>query len=233
MNILWAPEGAGKSTMVRKTCAKLKKEGIISGAIILRPPDGGNHILPHRWIRSQLSDYFGSLLLESEKLSDIIPYDESARPVILVFDQMDNLPTDDNLKILIKTLAEDSTLFKSYSVILILSDASVTCTMREWNRREKIRVLSDYDVFRYKWDEKNINKWLEHSSSLAWDDDEIKWTFVNLACKAGTPGYLYHTADKTQQYLRHQKSIGESAIYYESLWENGKKQLSLSKPPTN
>lgn len=63
VNILWAPEGAGKSTMVRKICAKLKKEGIISGAIILRPPDGGNHILPHRWIRSQLSDYFGSLLL--------------------------------------------------------------------------------------------------------------------------------------------------------------------------
>jgi hypothetical protein len=229
VNILWAPQGAGKTTTVQKVCEKLKKEGKILGAVIMQPPDG-NADPPHKWFRMCLSDAFGALLLENEKLSDLMPYSKGHPPVVFVFDQMDNVKTTDELKCFIKTLAEDSTLVKSYVVIVILHDADIAHSMREWNGRQKIVILSDHDVFRYKWNENDISEWLKnYSRTIFLEDDDFQRTqFITYASKAGTPGFLYNYAEKAENFSKYENDIAQSAKYYDTLWSSGKSSIDRS-----
>ena len=80
-------------------------------------PDGSllhSNISPSLWFREALTDWRGKILKPYEKLSDLLP-SGSGSLFVFVIDQAENMVLDENMRVFMKTLAEDSNLVKTYS----------------------------------------------------------------------------------------------------------------------
>jgi hypothetical protein len=137
VKLVLAPNGAGKKTAIQYVCQKLQKKNKISGALFLDFP--GSRVVPSVWFREKFADRFGSLLKPYEFLSDILPK-YNRKPFVFVFN---GVSVNEEYRIFIKTLAEDSELCKKYMIFVLLTDPKEANTMWEWNGRTKIVLLND------------------------------------------------------------------------------------------
>ena len=112
VKIFWAPPGAGKTTTALRVCNECFKEKIIGGICVFRPPKNETKFAD--WLSSQSSDFIGPLWKPEEALSDLLP--SLDKPIVIIIDQIDNCPLDKDTERVIRCLAEDSTLCKSYIV---------------------------------------------------------------------------------------------------------------------
>ena len=278
VTIIWAPSGAGKTTTVRRVLKSLQLTNRIRGAIVINPPDfygmkgsyceagatanhqDTRHIpteglveqrnMPSMWFRAALRDMFGNLVHPNEKISDVLPKFDG-RPFIFVLDHIDNAPMDEDMRVFIKTLAEDSHLTKLYTVLVICSDASNARMMWEWNGHDKIVMLNelrDQSPLTYRWEKDMIEQWLikfnvaNPSGPLQLGTDS--WVRLKeSAIIAGTPGFLVETALAANittvklrdirhipKYCEHLANGGiwmKRATYTRGLWDMGERVLDI------
>ena len=229
VKIIWAPSGAGKTATVRRVLKNLQAARKIRGAIVINPPD--SYVMPSTWFRSSLRDMFGNLVNPNEKISEILPKFDG-RPFIFVLDQIDNAPMGEDMRVFIKTLAEDSHLTKLYAVLVICSDASNAKTMWDWNGHEKIAMLNelrDQSPAIYRWGKDDVEQWLigfqVANPSGPLQQGTVGWERLKeSAIIAGTPGFLVETA-----LIANANSPSEGWIkrakYRSELWNMGEKVL--------
>jgi hypothetical protein len=232
VKLLWAPQGAGKTTTVRAICSRLlTEEGKIAGAIVIKPSDELT-LTPASWFRRSLADIRGEIQKPGEFLSQLLGYklNIGEKPFVIVFDQFENVMTDENLRVFVKTLAEDSVLCKSYVVVIISSNPSKTITMWGWNGRQKITIIGGKLAFaRYKWNETDIDQWIREfrkSNSSVPGLEESSATLIKIkeaALKAGTPEFLVTNIPNAAECIMEDKmeTMSEGANYYEQLWTLG------------
>ena len=234
VQIVWGPPGAGKSTALRKVLINMQGRNQIRGAVFITPPNTSD--IPAVWFRKALSDGFGNTFNANEKLSQILPEFNGICPYVVVLDQLDNAQFGEEMRIFIKTLAEDSSLTKSYVTFAILSDAYKAKVMYEWNSHEKIVLLNDpYTAPNaYQWDSEDVEKWfseyfvLHPSSSLLsapMDQARIK----EIATIAGTPGFLVDMMSFVRTdsaYHRYCDTWEQGAAFRRQAWEGGCKMIS-------
>jgi hypothetical protein len=137
VKVLWGPSGAGKTATVRAVLQQMQHNGRISGSAVITPPPPELGIRPAAWFSGGL----GGVLLPCEKLSDLLP--QHLPPFVIVIDQMEACPPSESLRVMVKTLAEDSSLTLKYVVIIVTSDSAAALTMWEWNGRQKITLMFD------------------------------------------------------------------------------------------
>jgi hypothetical protein len=232
VKIVWAPQGAGKTTTVRKVLIKMKELKKIRGCIVITPPD--SNAMPSIWFRNALHDSFGELLRTSEKLSQILPKSDG-RPFVFVFDQVDSVPYGEDMKRFIMSVAEDSYLTRRYVVLILTADAVNAKTMWEWNGHEKIVLMSDIrrqSPMNYRWDQEDIEKWIVKYAELN-DQSGLEEgaSFRNYlkaaAITAGTPGFLIenvisHVSDVSEFV---DDAMNERAMYKNEQWKFGGNKL--------
>jgi hypothetical protein len=235
VKLIWAPTGAGKTTTVRRVIKTLQTSNKIRGAIVINPPSD-SYVLPSVWFRSALRDVFGNLVNPNEKVSEILPkYD--GRPFVFVLDQIDNAPMGEDMRVFIKTLAEDSHLTKLYVVLVICSDASNAKIMWDWNSHEKIVMLNDLKGNSpgvYRWDKKDIEQWLNEFQemnsydSLKRPQGTMWWDHLKeSAIVAGTPGFLVEIVPTANANSETEGWL-QRAEYKNELWKIGAKMLTLN-----
>jgi hypothetical protein len=233
VKILWSPPGAGKSTTVRRILIDMKKINKIRGAIIVSPPDSLDSS-PSTWFRNALRDAFGNLLHPNEKLSKLLPQSDSP-PYVFVLDQIDNVLLGEDMRVFIKTLAEDSSFTKSYVVLVLTADASNARTMWDWNGREKIVLMNDLNgesPMIYRWDPDDIEEWLRKHVVLNKDSPLQEGTALRKLVKeaatiAGTPGFLRESVQlvETIKY----DGLKRRALFKSEQWEVGANELNIYK----
>ena len=230
VKVIWAPQGAGKTTTVRQVIRGLQASDKIRGAIILSPPTD-HYEVPSKWFRSALQDMTGNLLNGTEKLSQILPKIDG-RPYVFVLDQIDQAPMDNDMRVFMTTLAEDSCLTKAYAVLAVCSDASVAKTTWDWNGREKIVLLSESlgrSAVEYRWDENAIEQWLiqfqaANPSSPLQKNTHLRDRLKEAAITAGTPGFLTEIAPSVSPRTS-QEEWTNRAHGTNELWKIGEKML--------
>lgn len=139
VKILWDPNPSGKSTTVRQLLIKMKQNNMIQGASIIHPPNN-RYLNPSKWLRNALFDNYGPLLYKEEKLSHLLPSSNNP-PYVFVLDHIDDSNINNEMKCFISTLAEDSSLTKSYIVIIITPNIATAKKLCEWND-DKIVMLN-------------------------------------------------------------------------------------------
>ena len=229
VKIIWAPSGAGKTTTVRRVLKNLQAANKIRGAIVIKPPD--SYVIPSTWFRSSLRDMFGNLLNSNERLSEVLPKFDG-RPFVFVLDQIDNAPMDEDMRVFMKTLAEDSVLTKTYAVLVLCSDAFNAKTMWEWNAQEKITMLNEVhgqSPAIYRWDKDDIEQWLigfqeTNPSGPLQPGSVCRERLKESAIIAGTPGFLVETAIATNA-ITPSEAWKKRAQYKYELWNLGEKVL--------
>jgi hypothetical protein len=232
VKIVWAPQGAGKTTTVRKVLMKMKELKKIRGCIVITPPD--SNAMPSVWLRSALHDSFGELLRTSEKLSHILPKSDG-RPFVIVFDQVDDLPYGEDMKRFMMSVAEDSYLTRSYVVLILTANAVNAKTMWEWNGHEKIVLMSDIrrqSPMNYRWDQDDVEKWIvKYAESNAQRGLEEGASFRNYlktsAITAGTPGFLIENvaSQASDVSIFVDGVMDERATYKNEQWKFGENKL--------
>lgn len=193
VKIIWTPQGGGKTITTLKVCNELLKTKKIGGILVFRPPKNGGDFV--NWFTQQTRDCFSPLLKPEEPLSLLLP--KSDKPVVVIIDQIDNAMLNENAERAIRCMAEDSTLSKSYIVLVLTHNASNAYRMREWNGRQKIVIANNDDPMKYKWDENDVREWLKgYKDFYAENMDPILMNdLAKLAVRAGTPGFLYLNAE--------------------------------------
>ena len=232
VKIVWAPQGAGKTTTVRKVLIKMKELKKIRGCLVITPPD--SNAMPSVWFRSALHDSFGELLQTNEKLSQILPKSDG-RPFVFVFDQVDGVPYDEDMKRFIMSIADDSSLTRSYVVLILTANAVNAKTMWEWNGHEKIVLMSDIryqSPMNYRWDEDDIEKWIvkyaESNEQRGLEEGaSFRNYFKTAAITAGTPGFLIEnvTSQVSDDRVFVDDAMGERAAYKNEQWKFGANKL--------
>ena len=234
VRVIWGPPGSGKSTALRKVLKNMHDKKQIRGAVFIKPPPDASDI-PTVWFSNDLSDGFGNTYNPNEKLSKFLPKFNGI-PNVVVLDQLDNAQFGEEMRIFIKTLAEDSSLTKSYIAFAILSDAYKAKMMYDWNSHEKIVLLQGpyAPPTLYQWDTEDVEKWfskdflLHPSSSLLsapMDQARIK----EIAITAGTPGFLVDMMSFVRtdsEYHRYCDDWERGAAFRRQAWEDGCKMLS-------
>ena len=234
VQIVWGPPGSGKSTALRKVLKSMQEKNQIRGAVFIKPPPDASDI-PAVWFRNALLDSFGNTFNANEKLSKILPKFNGC-PYVVVLDQLDNSNFGEEMRIFIKTLAEDSCLTKSYITFAILSDAYKAKIMYDWNGHEKIVLLNGpYTPSTvYQWDSEDVEKWFSDyfalnptSPLLASPMDQAR--IKEIAITAGTPGFLVDMMSFVRtdsEYHRYCDDWERGAAFRRQAWEDGCKMLS-------
>ena len=220
VKILCTPMGSGKTTTVRYVLNSLLNKKKINGVKIMSAPDLINPKPPAFWFREALTDWRGQILKPHEKLSDLLP-DGCGSRFVFVIDQAENMVADEGARVFMKTLAEDSTLAKTYLTIVICSDAAKAKTMWEWNGRTKIVLMTRHSLKEYRWTSKDIETWLNHFSKTHSELAEGSYervTIQDAAVVAGTPGFLIDETSNAKIFK--EKKIKANAKYYDELWNS-------------
>ena len=220
--VLWTPEGAGKTTYVCHILRSLQNEGKIRGSIVLTAEQ--TDMSPSAWLQSMVSDNLpGNLLRDGCTISTLLnedpvysyesPY-SPITPVVIVIDQIENIRRSDEMNKLIKSLAEDASLRKTYNILIITNNAAYARGLIELNARTKIRSIGD--ARRYKWNETHINNWLNNNKEGI--SVEKKQLLLTTGPIAGTPAFLLDNInDETlpnmmQVYAHYSKSLWDAGI---------------------
>lgn len=219
--VLWAPEGAGKTTYIRHVLRSLQKEGKIQGSIIITASQ--TDMSPSAWLQSMISDNLpGNLLRDGSTFSTLLnenpvysyesPY-STITPVVIVIDQIENIRRTDEMNKLIKSLAEDASLRKTHNILIKTNNAAYARGLIEVNGRTKIRSIGD--VGRYKWNETHISTWLNNNKEGI--SIEKKRLLLTTGPIAGTPAFLLdNMSDETSLTM-----LKTYADYSKSLWDAG------------
>jgi hypothetical protein len=171
---------------------------------------------------------FGNILNQNEDLSKLLPKFDG-RPFVFVLDQIDIVPMGDDMRVFIKTLAEDSHLTKGYSVLVLCSNALNAKTMWDWNWHEKIDLLSELrgqPPAAYRWEENDVEQWMdEFKEANPSRRDTVQWDLLkDAAVLAGTPGFLVKHALTANANSRYEEWF-KCAQCNNELWNSGEKIL--------
>lgn len=166
VHILWAPEGCGKTTHVREVCCRLIEEKKLSGVVFIRGAETDG--TPNQWLSAALKDGLpGALVTDATSFATLIPPPPNAEelppPVAIVIDQIENVRRTDSMNRLIKSLAEESVLAKTFIFLVITKDAAYARGLIEVNGRTKIRYIGDSSD--YKWSQVQVDEWLKSASA--------------------------------------------------------------------
>lgn len=232
VKILWGIQGSGKTTTLKKELEILRKKDKINGVLFLTATDQDT-VHPSVWFRSCLTDFRGPILFDHQKFSELLEKDvgeKIVKPTVIVIDQIDNMILDDHLRNFIRTLAEDSTLYRNYIVFVVTSDAANAMKIYNWNRKQKIVILGPRHPSKYRWNKIDIERWVDQyykntNNGNFEPGSQRKIDFIEAAEKAGTPGFL--VANSASQESNVEQFWAISSKYYDELWNAGLKIFQL------
>ena len=231
VKIIWAPQGSGKTTTVRRVLRQLQNEDKISGALIACPPCNETKDDPSVWFRYAISDIFGVTLKPMDKLSNFLTAPKE-KPFVVVLDQCEDIDFLDKMRVFIKSMAADSALTKSYVVLVICADPVKASIMWDWNGRQKIAPIGTDEPLNYRWREYEIDLWIDfhrkHNPGTFLEDDHLRDYFRKAAVTAGTPGFLVSSAQSGNYKNSDSKKErwDRSASFFNKQWKDGAENIT-------
>jgi Mrp family chromosome partitioning ATPase len=199
--VLYAPTGSGKTTYLANLAKEYQKKGthveFISCAATKK------HLYDHLMIPKMFYN-----------LSEVIP-----RGTVIIFDQMESPVFGEELKSMLREVALDSRKIKNYVVIVSVSKRDVAKEILTLNGNDKISALGSASDFH--WSRELVSRYVEQSRQYKSWSDADKQRLVELAAKAGSPGFLFHLEslkDPNPQSILENKKILASAKTYASAW---------------
>ena len=231
VKIIWAPQGSGKTTTVRRVLRQLQNEDKISGALIACPPSNETKDDPSVWFRYAISDIFGVTLKPMDKLSNFLTAPKE-KPFVVVLDQCEDIDFLDKMRVFIKSMAADSALTKSYVVLVICADPVKASIMWDWNGRQKIAPIGTDEPLNYRWREYEIDLWIDfhrkHNPGTFLEDDHLRDYFRKAAVTAGTPGFLVSSAQSGNYKNSDSKKErwDRSASFFNKQWKDGAENIT-------
>ncbi len=221
VRVLWGPEGCGKSTHALDVCADLMENKKLRGVLYI--PVTATDRTPTEWLSAAVSDGFpGTIVEDASSFAKLLSRHENVGPslpipVAIVIDQVENIRRTDSMNKLIKSLAEQSVLKKTFVVLVITKDPSYALGLLELNGRTKICAVGGgvgEAAMRYKWTNGQVDRWLQEKVLSGSEDLRA------AGCEAGTPGFLLDNAEEKNTRL-----IQEAAKYCKQQWELGLKMM--------
>jgi hypothetical protein len=236
IHIIWEPQGAGKTTTLHKVLDELYQTGKISGIVSIAPPVEADEYSPVVWYRNTFRDELGNVLKKGERLSKLLNGTvTSDKPVVIVFDPLDDVKLTEDFDELTKDIARDSDRFKTYIVFYVYSNADMAKHMWNLNGRQKIDRLGSRNPVAYKWGTDEIDQWIDNyikhypESLLGGDSSPLRAKFRDLAVAAGTPEYLVSNAKRFHDYGAAGSSAvsdaEKSSLFRKGAWDWGKSIL--------
>lgn len=184
VKVLCTPEGTGKTTAIKKVCRDIYRDGCVSGTIYIKCTQNMlNFSNPRLW----LSKYTGCQNIY-KNLSYYI--NDSKKPLVLVFDDIDFEYTHPNFDILISSLAHDSVLSKKYVVLISTSHPYLARRILNLNCGSKIKAVGIPSL--YKWGENTLLEKIENDKNLKKLNKDIETREKIIKCinTAGSPGFI-------------------------------------------
>lgn len=188
LSILAAPEGAGKSTAVRKVLSELKKANQIRGSIII---DGTLFDGNYPDTKTKFSRILG---VDPFNISGNIPENDRHFPVTIVFDHFDHLAHDIRILWFVYHLAHDSTLYKRTNILVCIDSPTLAKFVSQWNSGHKFMLIRH-------WLRDQINS--HHPNDLSMDHEFCMQTpAIDHLLEATRPGRDYRDTveDTIRQY---------------------------------
>lgn len=207
--VLWAPANFGKSCTARKVTLQLQNDDILTGAIGITCNETWkeNESL-QKWLYSRLS------LPEEEYPKPLSDYIDSHQRILLIIDQFDKLMAHPRCEAFITSLAEDSVMRKTFTVMIMVTSDSHYNEILNWNGRQKIRPLfSISDITKMKWNEKEFLELLNKTTTVQQRKDRPYNRYILAWIKAGVPGFMLQT-----RFMRDIERIEDEANRLSHLW---------------
>ena len=176
VSILYAPAGSGKTTLLLQES--------------LRRKESGEHVLYTVGVPDKA--YFMEILRLKSVSTQISELVSKPKHTVIILDQIDEDTVRSGLRSFIRELAVDSTRFKTYSVLVAVSQVTTAKMLLKLNGHTKIRQISDGSHFR--WNVDQIRLYIDQCAplhALSADDQAV---LRELALVAGTPIFLYNVA---------------------------------------
>jgi molybdopterin-guanine dinucleotide biosynthesis protein len=201
MKVLYAPTGSGKTTYL----ANLAKEYQQKGKHVEFISCAATKIHLYECLDIPRLSY---------NLSEVIP-----DGTVIIFDQMERAVFGEELKSMLREVALDSRKIKNYVVIVSLSNKDVAEKILSLNGDDKISALGSASDFH--WSREFVSSYVEQSRQYkSWSDTE-KQRLVELAARAGAPGFLFNLEslkDPNPASILENKKILAHAESYASSW---------------
>ena len=191
LSILAAPEGAGKSTAVRKVLSELKTANQINGSVII---DGTLFDGHYPDTKTKFSQILGS---DPFNISGNIPENpqkvDQHFPVTIVFDHFDHLAHDNRILWFVYHLAHDSTLYKKTNVLICVDSPTLAKYVSQWNSGHKFILIRPR--FTNQIDSHSSDKSLDHGFCM-------QTSAIDQLLEATRPGRNYRDTveDTLRQY---------------------------------
>ena len=152
----------------------------------------------------------------SFNLSEVIP-----DKTVVILDQMESVVFGEELKSMLRESALDSRKNKNYVVIVSLSDHEYAEKILKLNGNEKIRELGSSTD--YRWTRDLVSAYVQQSHQYVTWSDSDKAELVELATKAGAPGFLFYLEElkkPTPATILKNKKIQDKADDYAAAWSH-------------
>jgi len=182
VQVVLAPQGSGKTTIISKVSQELVDDCKIDGVLYVE----GNTALgyeddPTKWLKKELNvPYFAS-----DSFGDLIG--KKSNRTLLIIDQVHHLMGNSRMKSFVIGLGERSQKSRdSFVVVLLVSDASTASTILSWNGNEKIRKSIDVTAKWHRDQLITLHQKLNKMSELR----ELSEKELRVVFMAGTPGVL-------------------------------------------
>lgn len=203
VKVLYAPSGSGKTTYLAHLAKEYQKMG--RHVVFLSCAATKQHLYECLDIPKL-----------SYNLSEVIP-----DGTIIIFDQMEKVVFDEELKNMLRQVALDSRKIKNYVVIVSVSDRDIAKKILRLNGNDKFDPLGNASDFH--WSPLLVSTYVEKSRHYkSWSDTD-KQRLVKLASKAGTPAFLFNLEnleDPNPAAILENQQILASAESYASSWIN-------------
>jgi molybdopterin-guanine dinucleotide biosynthesis protein len=197
MMVLYAPTGSGKTTYLANLAKEYQQKG--------------KHVdfISCAATKKHLYECLDIPKL-SYNFSEVIP-----DGTVIIFDQMERAVFGEELKSMLREVALDSRKIKNYVVIVSLSNKDVAEKILSLNGDDKISALGSASDFHC------VSSYVEQSRQYkSWSDTE-KQRLVELAARAGAPGFLFNLEslkDPNPASILENKKILAHAESYASSW---------------